>query len=1607
VKGALTNCFGLVRTLMWTTGDGFNDRIGTISVHPMENLVVANRITAPRLAHLGRHFCYWNGSLEYKIQVACSDLHTGKLMVVFHPGSGEDNLDTTSTNPHLLLDVKQQHEIIFKVPFASPTAWKPTYIANPFADIATTRTGTITVHSADSIKSALQQISNVTVNIFVRATPSFQYAVPRNGLMGPNRISTTITQESILTSIVPNNKLNNEDFNDLYKVMRRYVPLGGAINVPALAANTPQELIAIPVTPILGDLVNANAISLLSSGFAFWRGSLKYKIKVIGATGTAFEVIHHPTMGLPAGRAGAYFRRLPQNQEVDAGAFCGSQTFHADIDKEWEVVVPYYSMYDWLHLPLVNYGDTAATLANKLPLLSTNNGCLILRPLFNQVGFNVTVTVAVGEDFTLGGAGAFPSIPIPEGTVVPSNVNVVVQGTIDPYPKFLRNDLFRSAWDALPVTHIARQSRTQFNKHYYKYCAECNCNVFMHLHAERCRPITKFVGKREINADPQALEGVFQFFTKLNNSNDILAEIAEELKGKKDEIHAQGTVKWLVETIGKFIKEAASQASFAVRNWVATMLPEVDWKLFVSAMVCAATVYALRDQLSNPLAKMAIIGMSVLVPHKFLVYVEEYVREYMEIPIRVQQGSGIDLSFATIAQLCCGVLTFFLTMGSKGSATRLLKSAGDLGRSFSGIKSGVEALTIFTSWLKEKLIPELSASEGKVLHSLMANALDTLAAVDALNLEEMKVRCLTEEEIKEQVLRTYDDLVELHRTALGALCPPGIMGALNNCLRKMEKLRSEVVAFKGNVRYRVDPFHVSIYGPPGCGKSACMNQIAEDMRAIHNWALENLLYTRLVDTEYWDGYLGQTIVIYDDLAQVVTDAPNDITELIGIKSNSPYIVHMASLQDKGRYFSSKLIISSTNMKSVRNYPGLRDPDSFHRRRNVLLEMKRLVDADGEPQVFGGGPNGQGHAMFRFLHSISTEPLSDWMTYEDMMVEVIQRSETYYAEQKALVDRNGSDIKPSTVAQAILDARLPKEVPGVVETGGEFIFTDVEAQAFVDALPEAERVSMIQRWTDIYNAAFKRRDFAAMTSGFTYSQKSRIVDAMRQGKDAVVGLTRAEKAVVRQYNIHDRLKSSWYNVVATTQEQAERVTTYFSNMWKEVPEERRRYLSTALVGIAAVGVAAALAFTYSKLDNKDRETNEIPLSVFTEAGTYVEKNKDRKYSHYKVEGHDDFPTWEKKKPNTPLTESGIDDYKTRRAARKVFAVESGIDDYKTRRIARKTFRMEGAVDVSPEGIFTSPMSLDVKPELIELTEEDLLAEMRKITEEPTEPSRQVATLSADYKVVGETQASNDPDAHNFIENALLDNLALVWQPKSTIRMKAVMVDDRFLVVPKHFFATTLAGWEEGDVFHIRLRQKNYQQSFTWDRCFYIKNRDIAVYLLTARVTGVRSILPKIASRGDHSNFRTTTGNLVGLSATDKGEVYVKTRMLATVNAMATADSERVSYDLGKERHVLRGYRYYADTVNGECGSVLVQDNKRQNAKIVGFHVAASIARQMAFSEMLVREEIETAVNNLTHKAAYIKTRAYTEPLRQSGVLRTSNARPQRVGRSPRYASKLWA
>lgn len=140
---------------------------------------------------------------------------------------------------------------------------------------------------------------------------------------------------------------------------------------------------------------------------------------------------------------------------------------------------------------------------------------------------------------------------------------------------------------------------------------------------------------------------------------------------------------------------------------------------------------------------------------------------------------------------------------------------------------------------------------------------------------------------------------------------------------------------------------IMLHGGTGVGKSGATWPLAVDlnkdlvgMTESSNFARE--IYFRRVDQEFWDGYTGQNIVVYDDFGQMRDTAakPNpEFYEVIRCANIAPYPLHMAELSEKKRTkFVSKAMILSSNILN-QDIKSLTFPGAFFRRMDLCYHVR--------------------------------------------------------------------------------------------------------------------------------------------------------------------------------------------------------------------------------------------------------------------------------------------------------------------------------------------------------------------------------------------------------------------------------------------------------------------------------------------------------------------------------------------------------------------------------------------------------------------------------------------------------------------------------------------
>lgn len=136
---------------------------------------------------------------------------------------------------------------------------------------------------------------------------------------------------------------------------------------------------------------------------------------------------------------------------------------------------------------------------------------------------------------------------------------------------------------------------------------------------------------------------------------------------------------------------------------------------------------------------------------------------------------------------------------------------------------------------------------------------------------------------------------------------------------------------------RMRPICLWLIGESGVGKTEMVYPLCIDvlrtMGLMRKEDFHHQVYGRQVETEFWDGYKGQKIVIYDDAFQMKDDktAPNpEIFEVIRSCNTFPQHLHMAALHDKNTFSAAELMLYTTNDANVK-LESITFPEAFFNR----------------------------------------------------------------------------------------------------------------------------------------------------------------------------------------------------------------------------------------------------------------------------------------------------------------------------------------------------------------------------------------------------------------------------------------------------------------------------------------------------------------------------------------------------------------------------------------------------------------------------------------------------------------------------------------------------
>lgn len=163
------------------------------------------------------------------------------------------------------------------------------------------------------------------------------------------------------------------------------------------------------------------------------------------------------------------------------------------------------------------------------------------------------------------------------------------------------------------------------------------------------------------------------------------------------------------------------------------------------------------------------------------------------------------------------------------------------------------------------------------------------------------------------------DFRDKHKWLLSILCRLNegfiTFGVRNDITVALTDMRKHMLSIRLGQEYqntyaRQEPLGVMLRGDPGQGKSFVTQLIVRGVCEAMGWKSSESVFSHPTSSEHFDGYAGQQIHLIDDFGQSVEEPEYKV--LCQCMSSVPFCVPMASLEEKGCSYTSKLVIATTN-----------------------------------------------------------------------------------------------------------------------------------------------------------------------------------------------------------------------------------------------------------------------------------------------------------------------------------------------------------------------------------------------------------------------------------------------------------------------------------------------------------------------------------------------------------------------------------------------------------------------------------------------------------------------------------------------------------------------
>jgi hypothetical protein len=249
----------------------------------------AGVLTTP-VFFLANTFLLWRGSFEFKIKIAKTKFHTGRLLLAFCPITGQHNVSSTSgvlapnilTSPmhfpSVIWDLREGNEMIFRCPFVSELSYlKVGLTLNDVQDY-----GNFYIFVLDPLQAPSTAATVVPFTVEVRCSPDFEFHQPMTPLLpnSPFGQTTFLAQSDLIstTNVSDAQHCTGEHVRSVKQMISRACGLSGSSLDGATFSHWWSALFgAVPT--VSGGITNyplCPFVSYFSHLYGYARGSTVY-----------------------------------------------------------------------------------------------------------------------------------------------------------------------------------------------------------------------------------------------------------------------------------------------------------------------------------------------------------------------------------------------------------------------------------------------------------------------------------------------------------------------------------------------------------------------------------------------------------------------------------------------------------------------------------------------------------------------------------------------------------------------------------------------------------------------------------------------------------------------------------------------------------------------------------------------------------------------------------------------------------------------------------------------------------------------------------------------------------------------------------------------------------------------------------------------------------------------------------------------------------------------------------------------------------------------------------------------------------------------------------